>query len=675
MYERAFGFSAPPFQVNPDPSFYFESKGHSAAYQYLRFGAFQAEGFVVVTGEIGAGKTTLLRALLAELDPEKVVAAQLVSTQLAADDLLAAVAQAFGINSEGLGKARLLVTLEAYLARLATANRRALLIIDEAQNLDVQAIEELRMLSNFQFGNQALLQSFLIGQPELRRLLQLPHMEQLRQRVIASYHLGPMSTEETGAYIRHRLSKVGWKGSPEFSDDAMDEVYRASGGVPRRINTLCNRLLLSVFLDGGETIDALRVRKVHAELKAEIEGVLEVAASPASGAPATHGPELLCIAASSWGVLATGALMGAFARREDLPGARMLRFVGTCAIPDEQQARGDLQDLGLEPAGDVVELRDSSVAGSMAEATQALARRLDEASPVAVVVVGDGPIDVACALVASQASIPVVRVDAGLRSGDVTDPRELGRAAIDSLSALLLTGERTAMNRLGAEGASGMTVSMVGALGADVTRLGLARIVPAERTLQREGLAMSLLSDPAGFVLVYLEWPIKDAAREVVLTLDRALRTLGWRLSILWPMRPVDSAWRQATQADAAAAGVQVLEVRQHAELLGLMRHARCLLTDCGWMQDQATALGLPCLTVASKTERHASLLAGTNRLVGPDTVAMARELVDLVSSGGRRAGVPELWDGHTAERVAARISDWLLSRQDDGYRSFLDGG
>ncbi|MDE2121770.1 MAG: XrtA-associated ATPase, partial [Betaproteobacteria bacterium] len=243
MYEQFYGFSAPPFQLHPDPSFYFESKGHGSAYQYLRFGAFQGEGFIVVTGEIGAGKTTLLRALLAELDPAKVVAAQIVSTQLAPEELLSAVALAFGLQVDGLSKARLLATLEAYLATLATSSRRALLIIDEAQNLSAEAIEELRMLSNFQFGSRALLQSFLVGQPELRDILRLPQMEQLRQRVLASCHLGPLQPQETRGYIEHRLRRVGWSGRPAIEAAAFDAIHRATAGVPRRINALCSRLL------------------------------------------------------------------------------------------------------------------------------------------------------------------------------------------------------------------------------------------------------------------------------------------------------------------------------------------------------------------------------------------------------------------------------------------------
>lgn len=670
MYEKAFGLSAPPFQLNPDPSFYFESKGHSAAYQHLRFGAFQGEGFVVITGEIGAGKTTLLRALLAELDPSRVVAAQLVSTQLGADDLLSAVAQAFGINAEGLSKARQLVTLEAYLASLAASNRRALLIIDEAQNLDPGAIEELRMLSNFQFGSHALLQSFLVGQPELRRVLSLPQMEQLRQRVIASYHLGPMSEQETADYVVHRLRRVGWSGRPSFDADAHAAIHRSCGGVPRRINTLCNRLLLSVFLDGGETIDAQRVGRVQRELRSEIDGVV----AGGEGSRAADGP-LLCVASSTWGILATGALLNAFAQREDLPPARLLRFVVDMQANDIR-ARADLHDLGVEDAGEAIQLQASSAAGRIAQAVDALAERIDQDTPSAVLIVGDGPIDAVCAVAASQAGVAVVRVDAGLRSGDVRNLHEVARAVADQAASLLFVGERVALDRLAASGIPDESAKMVGALAADVTRMGLGNSVAAEPILRRQGLPLSLLSDPAGFVLIWLEQLQHGVERDALFAVDRELRRRGWRVSLLWAVQEPESPTTlpPALAADALAAGLQLLGVRRHAELLGLMRHARCLLTDCGWLQDQASALGLPCMTIAPTTERHASLLAGTNRLVGPDAVAIARELAQLIGHGSARRGVPEMWDGHAASRVAAALSDWLLSRQDEGYRKYLDG-
>ncbi len=217
MYESFYGLTGKPFQLNPDPAFYFGSRGHKRAFAYLQYGVYQSEGFIVITGEIGAGKTTIVRSLFEQLDRSQLVAAQLVSTQLDADDMLRAVAMAFGLPVRTLDKASLLTSLEAFLCQLAVDKKRALLVVDEAQNLTPRAIEELRMLSNFQLGDQALLQSFLIGQPELRTMMQGTQMQQLRQRVIASYHLGPLDKSETQAYIEHRLAHVGWKGDPRFS--------------------------------------------------------------------------------------------------------------------------------------------------------------------------------------------------------------------------------------------------------------------------------------------------------------------------------------------------------------------------------------------------------------------------------------------------------------------------
>ncbi|WP_153110309.1 XrtA/PEP-CTERM system-associated ATPase [Propionivibrio limicola] len=269
MYESYYGLNSKPFQLNPDPNFYFGSKQHRRASAYLEYGLHQNEGFIVVTGEVGAGKTTIVRSLLAKLDSSKVVAGQLVSTQLDAEDTLRLVAAAFGVRTAGLGKSEILLGLEAFLVDVIRQGKRCLLIVDEAQNLTPQAVEELRMLSNFQFETQALLQSFLIGQPEFRRIMQSPHMQQLRQRIIAACHIGPMDEEETRGYIEHRLKCSGYSGPPLFSADAYAAIFKASGGVPRRINTLCDRLLLSGFLSGKKEFAADDVDEVAREIQEE----------------------------------------------------------------------------------------------------------------------------------------------------------------------------------------------------------------------------------------------------------------------------------------------------------------------------------------------------------------------------------------------------------------------
>jgi general secretion pathway protein A len=291
MYEEFYGLTGKPFQLSPDPAFYFGSKGHSSAFSYLKYGVYQGEGFLVITGDIGTGKTTLVRALLNELNTQEVVASQIVSTQLDADDLLRSVATAFGLDVRVGGKAHLLATIEAFLLTTFQQGKRALLIVDEAQNLGARSLEELRMLSNFQCGDHALLQSFLIGQPELRMLMRSPLMEQFRQRVIASYHLGPLDQADTRAYVEHRLGFVGWKIDPKFNADAFIEIHRATGGVPRRINSLCNRVLLAAYLGEKHELGRANIAAAVSEIANELGADIAVQPLVARRDPATGASE------------------------------------------------------------------------------------------------------------------------------------------------------------------------------------------------------------------------------------------------------------------------------------------------------------------------------------------------------------------------------------------------
>lgn len=268
MYETYYHLTARPFQLSPDPRFFYSSRGHRRAMAYLVYGASQREGFIVITGEVGAGKTMLARMLARKLEHQNLVLAQLVSTQVGAEDLLRLVAGAFGINAEK-GKAALLGELERLLLSIHHQGRRAILVVDEAQNLPLDAVEELRMLSNFQVGDRSLLQTFLLGQPEFRRTLQSPALEQLRQRVLASCHVGPIDATETEEYVMHRLRVAGWDGDPAFGDQVFTAIHRHTNGIPRRINLLCDRLLLLGRLDDKHRLEADDVAEVIDDLRNE----------------------------------------------------------------------------------------------------------------------------------------------------------------------------------------------------------------------------------------------------------------------------------------------------------------------------------------------------------------------------------------------------------------------
>lgn len=311
MFEQFYGFEGRPFQLTPDPAFYFESATHRKALSYLGYGLAQGEGFVVITGEVGAGKSTLVSHLMATIDPARLTAACVVTSALDGEEIVHVVAQAFGLQVSGHDKASALGAIETFLHSEARAGRRCLLIVDEAQNLSVDAIEELRMLSNFQLGSHPLLQTLLLGQPEFRTtLLESNQLEQLRQRVIATHHLTAMEPREVQAYVEHRLNCVGWKGNPGFDNRVFAEVHEATGGIPRRINQIVNRLLLLGAVEQRALVDLEMLADVLAELDedgtralvsqqapvAEAAGSVVAASQPAP-APVLH-PDALDAAAA-----------------------------------------------------------------------------------------------------------------------------------------------------------------------------------------------------------------------------------------------------------------------------------------------------------------------------------------------------------------------------------------
>jgi putative secretion ATPase (PEP-CTERM system associated) len=285
VFDTFYKFSGLPFLLTPDARFFFGSTGHSRAMSHLVYGLSQQEGFIVITGEVGAGKTTLVEQIWSQLDRRTYVMARVMTTQVSADDLLRLVMANFGLEEvQGADKATLLRRFEHMVREQRRQGRRCLLIVDEVQNLSLAAMEELRMLSNITVDGRASVQTILLGQPQFRPVLASKDWEQLRQRVLASFHLGPLSESETKGYIEHRLRTVGWRDNPAWDDDAFLAVHRRSGGIPRRINTLCSRVLLLGALEEAHQITADMVNGTAEELDRDLgTGPAGAAAGPAHG--------------------------------------------------------------------------------------------------------------------------------------------------------------------------------------------------------------------------------------------------------------------------------------------------------------------------------------------------------------------------------------------------------
>jgi general secretion pathway protein A len=283
MYERFYQLRERPFALSPDPEYLYPSRVHQEALDYLRYGIESQAGFIVITGEIGSGKTTLLQTLLRSLDNETTVG-RIVNTMLEPRELLETIMIDFGLDPAGRSKPLLLRDLSQYLVDQRIAGRLVLLVIDEAQNLGLPALEELRMLSNLETEKSKLLQIVLVGQPNLRDKLAAPELEQLRQRITVSYHLPPLDAEETWRYINHRLRRAALGTPMEFPRGATDLIHTRSRGVPRIINVICDAALVFGYAEERRTLDAALITDVLAEL--ETTGVLP-AMTPAEEPPAS----------------------------------------------------------------------------------------------------------------------------------------------------------------------------------------------------------------------------------------------------------------------------------------------------------------------------------------------------------------------------------------------------
>lgn len=266
MYLKYYNLSEPPFSVTPDPKFLYPTDQHRTAMNHLLFGIRQRKGFVLLTGEVGAGKTTLCRKLLNCLG-ENYHTALILNPMLTAAQLLRAIVAEFGIEGRCRDRLGCITRLNSFLLKVNAAGADAVLIIDEAQDMSAELLETARLLSNLETDSRKLLQIVLVGQPELRQKINSPALRQLSQRIIVRYHLKPMSRTETADYLHHRLAVAGNTGPLRFDEDAIDEIYRRSGGTPRLINAISDRTLLAGYLTGADAIGKGTVRLAVDDMK------------------------------------------------------------------------------------------------------------------------------------------------------------------------------------------------------------------------------------------------------------------------------------------------------------------------------------------------------------------------------------------------------------------------
>lgn len=684
MYESHFGLTGSPFRLVPDPSFYFDSRTHANALAYLKFGVFQAEGFIVVTGEVGAGKTMLVRTLLGELSEQEVVAAHVVTTRLDPEDLLRAALVAFGIAPSGQSKAHLLSTLEGFLTAVAANGKRALLVVDEAQNLSHAAIEELRMLSNFQIGDRPLLQSFLVGQPELRRLVQDPTLEQFRQRIIASCHLGPLSAEETRSYIEHRLKHAGWAGRPYFAGGAYDAIHRCTAGIPRRINLLCNRLLLSAFLRKSDMIEVEDVEQTANDLRAELgslgteledapTAVTPVAAPPAEAqpaqAPVAASPTpampalpdvtgaLLCLVDSDWSYALSGLVCQALAECRGGPAPIMVHLGGAPGFRLASLLEMDAHDLPPEvylhlPAGDSPR--------RVAQLSSGFLELLERLRPQALITAGATDEILSCAMVARREGVPIVRLEAGTWGLEGSCQDSGTAAVIDRVASVRYASSTLALRALRTEGLPDEGTVCVGSLTAALLHLvsSDAAVPPGER-----GWLVLVTAQPS-------ELAGRKAGRE---EWRESLKQLGQRAALLSQMgQPCDVVWmlkgtewdrmrRSGEDRRMRDAGLQLVKAHDYLDELRWLSRCDCLVaTAASPLREEAAAMQLPIAHVP----------VGPRSATGTAVASPGAFTAYVVSMLGTRARKPV---DVAAERAASRIAEHLQALVSPEARKLIE--
>lgn len=658
MYERHFGMTDLPFKLSPDPFFYFGSKQHQAALEGLRQAFARKLPFIVMSGEVGAGKTTILRAWLPEMEAAGVAVGRIANTQLDADDLMFAIAAAFGIEMAFGANCSCDEVLREYLRTLD--GRHALVVIDEAQNLNHVALQRLAVLAGMASEEGASLRICLAGQPELRANIADPTLHDFQSKVQQSTHLGALDAAQTRHYIEHRLRKVGWSGAPSFESNAFESIHQLTGGIPRRINVLCNRLLLMQFLGDCRSIDVQSVsaaaNALHAEIgdKAFADDRLRFE-SGARRLPLIDSGAILVVVGGHRDQIRAIPLLHALGRRRDLPPSVLLVVSDDCTWRLNRDLRAfasiSQQTLALaqdvQPQTSVITLRFKQLVQSCL--------------PCAVVVIDGGELSLCCATVAHEACIPLVHIGSKSCAVAAADGDSSYRVAIDRLADLRF-GDPSE-GRLRGDACTSPIID-AGNLLIDSVHFAV-RLAARRARLDAYSVVKQYVDKLRGYGVVALEHRPQALNELCHVATVQVIRGTSRELPLIWPLPRETILSLHQTGIAQALAGERIVCIEDlgYTAYVGLLRGATCVLTDTLDVMVEAAALGVACLWIGADGEED----AGCRRripcfAVGGSVTRATRAVWDILFGMRQPAPVSGSgWDGHAAIRMSAYLARWLI--------------
>ncbi len=659
MYERHFGITGPPFRLSPDPSFYFDGGQHRVALAALRQAFSRDLPFVVLSGEIGAGKTTVLHAWLDECRSAGITVAQIANTQLDVEGLQHAIATAFGLDASQAQPHEVPGALRRFFRELRGG--QAALLIDEAQNLDRLALNSLVQVTQAAAGEKARLRIILAGQPELRSHVSAGALPELDALIQQACHLGPLDADQTRQYIEHRLLKVGWSGVPSFDADAFEEIHALTGGIPRRINVLANRLLLGQFLNQTVRIDRQAVSAIAQALDAEIgSGTVTLDPPKDSGkaAPAVVAAgSLLVIASGRSDYIKAMALMRAADRQPGLPPTVAV------GLSDGTPWHLNLDHrLYLGWAHRLVSLADGAPM-TRQEVEARFGRLVEQCQPKAVVILDGDAMSHRCAILAVRHGVPVVHVGADAQTLDERDDPRSPRAAISQLASLRFDCQH-------ADAAGGAVQARpshaVGNLLIDALYLAWEVAKWNAGVAGRPMASSKHIDERRGYGVVALKQPPEQTGEPLRPGALALLREVSRDLPLVWPMRHDTMLLAHKSGLARTLEGDRIARIEElgYVNYVRLMRGATCVLTDSADVMEEAAALGVPCLSLGVRHVSRANAggwLPATE--VEGNAKAATRAVWQILFSGAGDAALPDDWDGEASTRVAHELALWLDRR------------